>query len=65
MDDDELDDLDWVIFSDAQERAVLTGLLSFCSDGEHEACPSHAPSEEHGGQTVFCVCPCHQAPRQA
>ncbi len=57
--------MEWREFSEGEEPAVLTGVSGACHDGNHAACPGHAKSEAHGGETVFCVCPCHEVPREA
>jgi len=57
--------MEWHEFPEGEEPEVLTGVSGFCDQGEHAECPGHAPSEEHGGETVFCVCPCHQVPFKA
>ena len=59
------DDLEWVEFPEGEEPEILTGISGPCNEGKHEECPGFAPSEEHGGQTVFCVCQCHKVPHPA
>ena len=44
---------------------MLTGISSLCNDVKLDQCPLNLESEEHGGETVFCVCPCHQVPAEA
>jgi len=56
--------MEWHRFPEGEEPRVLTGISGFCSEGKHAECPGHAKSEEHGGQTVFCICPCHQVPSE-
>jgi hypothetical protein len=56
---------EWHEFPEGEEPQVLTAVLKFCSEGKHGDCPGHASSEEDGGGTVFCVCPCHQVPHEA
>jgi hypothetical protein len=62
---EEDDDLEWERheFAEGDEPTVLTTISGFCNEGKHAECPGW--SEEHSGQAVFCVCPCHQVPRRA
>jgi len=57
--------VEWHRFSEGEEPSVLTGVSLLCDEGRHAECPGHVPSDEHGGETVFCVCPCHQVPAEA
>jgi DNA-directed RNA polymerase subunit RPC12/RpoP len=50
----------WDEFPEGEEPEILTGISEPCNEGKHGECPGHAESEEHGGQTVFCVCDCHR-----
>jgi hypothetical protein len=52
-------------FPEGEEPEVLTGISILSDEGRHAECPGHAKSEEHGSETVFCVCPCHQVPHEA
>ena len=52
-------------FTEGEEPSVLTGVSSVCHDGKHADCPGYADSQEHVGQTVFCICPCHEVPAEA
>jgi hypothetical protein len=57
--------MEWQEFPEGDEPEILTGVSEPCDAGNHAECPGHAPSDEHGGQTVFCICPCHQVPAEA
>lgn len=52
-------------FPKGEGPEVLTGLSGFCNEGMHAECLGHAKLEEHGRETIVCVCPCHQAPVEA
>lgn len=56
--------MEWHEFPEGEQPRVLTGVSGFCDEGKHTECPGHAKSDEHGGQTVFCICPCHQVPSE-
>ncbi len=57
--------MEWHEFPEGEELEVLTTVLNFCAEGNHDRCPGFTESEEHGGEPVFCVCPCHQVPAHA
>jgi hypothetical protein len=57
--------MEWHEFPEGEEPEVPTGISILCDEGRHTECPGHATSEEHGGETVFCLCPCHQVPHEA
>jgi hypothetical protein len=44
---------------------ILTGISTFCNEGNHGECPGSGISEEYDGKTVFCICPCHELPAEA
>jgi hypothetical protein len=56
---EEDDDLEWERhkFPEGDEPTVLTTTSGFCEKGKRAECPGW--SEDHRGQPVFCVCPCH------
>lgn len=52
--------MEWHEFPEGEEPEVLTSISSFCNEGKHDQCRGHSEAEEHGGQIVFCICPCHE-----
>jgi len=44
---------------------IVTGITSLCQQELHAACPGREWSEEYGGETVFCICPCHALPAES
>jgi hypothetical protein len=59
---DEDDAIEGHKFPEGQEPTILTGTSEFCHDGKHQDCIGHGT---HEGQTIFCVCPCHEVPHKA
>jgi hypothetical protein len=57
--------MEWQEFSEEEEPEVLTGISILCDEGRHLECPGHAKSEEHGDDTVVCLCSCHRMAGEA
>lgn len=54
--------MEWHEFPEGEEPVILTGVSNFCSEGKHAECPGLA---KHGGETIFCICNCHEVPHEA
>ena len=57
--------MEWQKFPEGEEMEALVGISVFCDEGKHSECLGYAKSEEHGGETFFCICACHKVPSQA